>query len=584
MAMAVARPYSVMDYFQFVASFVAALFTRVLCFPYTCLSFSMNALKPAPTVLEAFEYTPLDTKEANFRLLKLLRRKERELECELLPQSLSGNEHIPYEAMSYASGSSDLVETILLDGCQYWITEDLHSALQSLRLDDRDRFLWVDAICINQADEKERSQQVQQIAKIYSNADKVLIWLGKATSEMASLMDALEQFRKNDPYRIPGHWPIDNSVWKTHRTGLLQLLERPWFSRMWSLQDAANAKHADVCCGAWSIPAEIFTLAPSLVGEVPLLQCQSVLDVMTESSRVGSWWAQKRDLSTLLRKFQTYKTSDERDKIYALLGMSTDAQDLQSLVIDYQKPTHRVVHEAVTYLLQPRSSTESTPTPTAIYEILNLMNTFKTVQTTYFVPASAQEGSTETIYLRLQSGGVLSESQASKIASQTLEVSTDSELFLFEEKNHYGQDTCYSQVLKLMSASPTTTSPQDEQHDDGLQVLPWGSVSQNVKIVVIHDKKKAVLQAASQGCHYVVKELLRIKTGTSEDEPAESAELLEAVEQGEVVAEQAELELDSDVKAEEVKPFDGAVSAVSRKGNMKMLKMLLSVGISAPQC
>jgi hypothetical protein len=51
------------------------------------------------------------------------------------------------------------------------------------------------------------------------------------------------------------------------------------------------------------------------------------------------------------------------------------------------------------------------------------------------------------------------------------------------------------------------------------------------------------------------------------------------------VAEQAELESESnDVKVEEVKPFDGAVSAVSRKGNMKMLKMLLSVGISAPQC
>jgi hypothetical protein len=449
-----------------------------------------------------------------------------------------------------------------------------------LRLDDRDRYLWIDAICVNQADKEERSQQVQQMGKIYSHAEKVLIWLGKATSEMASLMDALEQFRKSDPYRVPGHWPLDNGIWKTHRIGLLQLLDRPWFTRTWSLQEVANAKQADVCCGAWSVPAETFTLAPSLVEEVPPPHCQSVLDVMPGFSRAGSWWAQKRDLGTLLRKFQVSKTSDERDKIYALLGMSTDAQDLQNLAIDYQRPTHEVVHEAITYMLQ------STPTSINIYEILNLMNTFETLQTTYFVPAFAQEASTETIYPLLQSGSVSSEPQAPEDASQILGVSNDPALFLLEESQKGGskdQETCYSQVLKLLSDAQATTAPKHQERNDGIQVIPWGNTKQHVKIVVIHDKRKAVLEAASQGCHHVVRELLRIKAGTKEDEPWESVELLEAAEQGDTVAIQALLEPDVEVEVDEAKPYDGAVSTVARKSDMKMLKLLLSAGISAPQ-
>ena len=108
-------------------------------------SFIMGTLMPA---LETYQYTSLRPGDSTFRLLKLLKYRGPELECELFPQSLSNNEHISYEALSYVWGSTELVECIILDRKRHWITDNLYAALQNLRLHDRDRYLWVDAICI----------------------------------------------------------------------------------------------------------------------------------------------------------------------------------------------------------------------------------------------------------------------------------------------------------------------------------------------------------------------------------------------------------------------------------------------------
>jgi hypothetical protein len=54
--------------------------------------------------------------------------------------------------------------------------------------------LWIDAICINQDSEEERSQQVQLIGDIYKTAQQVLIWLGKGTRGSNLAFEYLSQF------------------------------------------------------------------------------------------------------------------------------------------------------------------------------------------------------------------------------------------------------------------------------------------------------------------------------------------------------------------------------------------------------
>ena len=128
------------------------------------------------------------------------------------------------------------------------------------------------------------------------------------------------------------------------------LLGRPWFKRVWILQEVANAKAAVVCSGTKSVSARIFALAPLLIGAKLEPHCQAVLDIMPGSSRKESWWSQKRDLYTLLLKFRGSEASDQRDMIYALLGISSDAQDTDNLRADYTKTVQQVVHDATSFL------------------------------------------------------------------------------------------------------------------------------------------------------------------------------------------------------------------------------------------
>ena len=65
------------------------------------------------------------------------------------------------------------------------VTASLHAALLRLRNRSIERIIWVDAVCINQQDLKEREQQVHSMAKIYGKAKRVIVWLGEAAGNEA---------------------------------------------------------------------------------------------------------------------------------------------------------------------------------------------------------------------------------------------------------------------------------------------------------------------------------------------------------------------------------------------------------------
>ena len=96
-----------------------------------------------------------------------------------------------YEALSYVWGKQDNLLSLELNHYSFSVSQNLHSALRQLRpdpgnIDTSTRRLWVDAICINQSDSAEKSQQVMQMTEIYAGAEHVLIWLGEP-GELSSL-------------------------------------------------------------------------------------------------------------------------------------------------------------------------------------------------------------------------------------------------------------------------------------------------------------------------------------------------------------------------------------------------------------
>lgn len=522
---------------------------------------------------ELYQYRTLAPTSA-FRLLKLLKGSGPELDCELLPVSLQDG-HISYEALSYTWGSNELVECIRLDRKLFWVTDNLHAALQNLRRLNEDRILWIDAICINQGDKVEQSQQVQQMGHIFEGAEKVLFWLGKATAQIIGLMDTLNNYRDSTSTRGFKRKMLKEWTREDHSIGLQQLLNREWFTRVWILQEAAKARKAEVCCGNRSLSAETFVLAPSLLKQEPPPHCKPVLDIMAESTRAASWLAQAGDLRSLLRMFKASKATDERDKIFALLGMSSGTLDFDRDIIDYQRPTSQVVHEVIIRLLEPTHSSQSEPF--FVHEILDLMSYFATLDVTYFVPASGLAA--DAIHAHLLSGYQSIELHLPESRSAAKTLMNDPTPLLLEErpaKTLETQATCYSQVVQFM---------QDQQigraskvvHDKSMRVCSWGNEENHIKVVIVHDKKHAVMEAATRGHTHIVKHMLRMKLGADSKESLESSVLQAAVREENQEAMETLLQAGINVNAEGGE-YGNALQAASLQPSKKVVEMLLKAG------
>jgi hypothetical protein len=100
-----------------------------------------------------------------------------------------------YEALSYEWGTSAKDLEISINGEPIRVRRNLHSALWHIRT-QRERLLWIDALCINQADVSERNHQVCLMGRIYSQAENVVVWLGPAANDSDLAMDALKQLQK----------------------------------------------------------------------------------------------------------------------------------------------------------------------------------------------------------------------------------------------------------------------------------------------------------------------------------------------------------------------------------------------------
>jgi hypothetical protein len=312
-----------------------------------------------------FFYEPIDLDRPAFRLLHLLKGKWPDIECTMYQAYLDGDDIIPYDALSYTWGGMEKTSTVIVNGKYLDVTASLYSALRHLRSETEDKVLWVDAICIDQNNKRERGHQVQQMCKIYSQAEKVIVWLGQATRETDLLLESLQRLQERSLLHGHGqrHWNL--AKWKESwlsvpkdsdyelRGGLILLLSRPWFKRVWILQEIANAKKASILCGTKSVQAHIFALAPSLIGIKPERHCQAVLDIMPGSLREETWWSENRDLYNLLLKFRESEASDPRDQVYALLGISSDAQDTGRLRPDYTKDLGKVIYDTSSFLFGP---------------------------------------------------------------------------------------------------------------------------------------------------------------------------------------------------------------------------------------
>lgn len=316
-----------------------------------------------------YTYKPIDLATDAIRVLRLCRGYDTDpIACELVEIFLQ-DDGVPYEALSYTWGDSTVDVEVFISGRKKLVRDNLYTALHCLRRANEDRWPWVDALCIDQDDPREKTHQVERMRRIYEKADRVLIWLGRTTEDVDLLMEMMtllgkrsrrrKSYRKEEPNAWLEEWPIlMNEVGgmrtdfnSRRRSGLVDLLGRPWFQRVWILQEAFNAKRAAILCGWNEVPTETFVIMPRLMDvEVDGL-VQAVLDIMPGYLRRSSWGNEKPDLRALLRRFNNSKATDLRDKVYALLGIASDARADGKLQPNYSISLGDTIRHAICYLL-----------------------------------------------------------------------------------------------------------------------------------------------------------------------------------------------------------------------------------------
>lgn len=179
--------------------------------------------------MSQYRYKPLPPGPGSTRLLRLLPNEDETapIECQLFDYSLQGSSkwtHL-YEALSYVWGGSDRPCSISIDKHDLPVTANLHAALSQLRDRSIERIIWVDAICINQADLQERGHQVQSMAEIYSKAIRVIVWLGEAADNSDQALEGICVAAEKRSLKSMNRESILQAI--------LALLQRTWFRRIW---------------------------------------------------------------------------------------------------------------------------------------------------------------------------------------------------------------------------------------------------------------------------------------------------------------------------------------------------------------
>ncbi|KAL4727146.1 hypothetical protein ACLX1H_006047 [Fusarium chlamydosporum] len=323
----------------------------------------LQKLERQHTFTDLFVYEPFDLERPGFRLIRLKQGTQLPLKCYLIQAYLDKESVFDYEALSYVWGSQSTPCEVMVDDKFMSITTSLYDALCHLRKSDEDLILWVDGLCIDQSNTKERSHQVNHMSEIYRKADNVIIWLGYLGGNATLLKTVADQFAKQIPSQAFRKWSREDSRWRDQWceaekslgifdtnnlvNGLSTFLENSWFTRIWILQEVANAKRAIIQCNLGEIPAKIFAILPHVIGCSVSDQCQAVLDIMPGLSSTTSWWSRDRNLCTLLYKFRGSEASDPRDRVYGLLGMASDRAE-SMIEADYSKEEEMVVQDFVT--------------------------------------------------------------------------------------------------------------------------------------------------------------------------------------------------------------------------------------------
>lgn len=257
-------------------------------------------------------------------------------------------EHYPlqtspsYHGLSYAWGNPKDTQTILVDGHPLSVTSNLHDALQHIRDINQSITLWIDAICINQSDRNERSQQVQMMKAIFSKADCVVAWIGPSSEHSGAAIEFISRFANPsvDANMLLEHAESEGAQLQH---SIHDLFRRHYWGRVWIVQELASARTVQVRCGHYSAPLEAFqyfitTLNSRLSTIANYMSVTRACRLLKLVKLYREQRTSRQRLIDILWSTVEFQATDQRDKVYAILGIAR-GQEQNALPPDYTLTT-----------------------------------------------------------------------------------------------------------------------------------------------------------------------------------------------------------------------------------------------------
>ncbi|KAJ4264475.1 hypothetical protein NW762_005675 [Fusarium torreyae] len=351
-----------------------------------------------------FIYKPLSQEAKEFRLIRLCCAPKADgINLEL--RHASANDNIAYHAVSYVWGDPKDVARVNVDGQTFFVSGNLVALLYQLLDKGVTDWLWTDSICINQADQQEKEWQVNAMDQIYGNAKLVYLWLGPGNPQTDMAMKLLHKYGRQIVVDFGGteQWnfeKMNQQLFKAlstgkkpkrgthqavhlfydlynerglHRSdedrpleeypllnGLRDIMERPFWRRVWIVQEITLAQEALIMCGNASMPVEYISEAIDT-----LRQCTVIFSEFSDLSFLQGLGSSYFTTTTLnLREYRQrgeevsllhlllsdhegprYLATEPRDLIFGLLSIVRE-RDAFGLRADYSEPVGRVFARA----------------------------------------------------------------------------------------------------------------------------------------------------------------------------------------------------------------------------------------------
>ncbi|KAL9077872.1 MAG: hypothetical protein Q9157_003203 [Trypethelium eluteriae] len=293
-----------------------------------------------------YEALPLGDNGTRIRLLTLEPTKESQSRVVCHIQAARISDKPQYEALSYYWGYETSSEKILIhqNELMFEITvqSNLLSALRALRRETIERVFWIDAISIDQNNVEEKKQQVPLMKAIFSNCTEVIAWLGESDDNSEEVFGEIQKQSKSYPRK------------------LIKFLRRPWFRRVWIIQEVALAPKVRVQCGksliSWHQLMEYISLvhyrrlqfnpfdSPDARHFHPAF-FPITMDLAREKLQKKSGFS----LREALRSFQPFGATEILDKIYSVEGL---LQEPSLVEPDYTKSAKIVYQNAVVSIIR----------------------------------------------------------------------------------------------------------------------------------------------------------------------------------------------------------------------------------------